>query len=70
MRTVDNQTGPKGSRRAKLESDFRLLCRLAAMTLYYFTKGRKMRADYQRCISRDEIYYVDDDPAEPERRVR
>ena len=70
MRTVDNQADPNESRWTKLLRDFRLLCRLAAMTAYYFTKGRQMRAAYRRCELQNEIYYVNNDPAEPERRVR
>ena len=70
MRTVDNQANPNESRRAKWIRDMRLLFRLAGMTLYYFTAGRRIRAAYRRCAQRNQIYYVDDDPAEPERRVR
>ena len=70
MRTVDNPSDPNENRWVKLRRDFRLMCRLGAMTVYYFTKGRQMRAAYRRCEMNNEIYYVDDDPAEPERRVR
>jgi len=70
MRTNDNQANANESRMAKVLRDFQLLCQLAAMTLYYWTKGSRMRADYRRCVARNEIYYVDDDPAEAERRVR
>jgi len=70
MRTVDNQADPNESRWAKLRRDSRLLCRLAAMTIYYWTKGRQMRAAYRRCEKLNAIYYVDDEPAEPERRAR
>ena len=70
MRTSDNQANPNESRWAKLQRDFRLLVQLAAMTVYYWTRGSRMRASYRRCVDRDEIYYVDDDPADAERRVR
>jgi len=70
MRTSDNQANPNESRWAKLRRDFHLLCQLAAMTLYYWTKGSRMRAAYRRCVAENEIYFVDDDPAEAERRVR
>jgi len=70
MRTVDNQSEPNESRWAKLRRDFRLMRQLAAMTAYYWTRGGRMRAAYHRCQSQNKIYYVDDDPAELERRVR
>ncbi len=70
MRTVDSKSDPNESRLAKAMRDLALLRRLLAMTIYYFTKGRQLRAEILRCESLGEIYYVDDDPADPERRLR
>ena len=70
MRTVDQQADPNRSWWAKLKNDLGLAARLFRMTLFYWTRGRKLRATYRRCEQRGEIFYVDDDPAETERRLR
>ena len=53
-----------------LHGDLALAFQLLGMSVYYWTAGRKLRAAYRRCAERGEIFYVDDDPAEPERRIR
>lgn len=70
MRTVDNPASARQSRWQKLRSDAALLLRFAAMTLYYFTEGRRLRRIYRACEARGEVFWVDDDPAESERRLR
>ena len=70
MRTVDLKPDSGGSRWTKVRRDLALARRILAMTIYYWTKGRKLRAEFRRCEKKGEIFYVDDDPADPERRVR
>ena len=70
MRTVDNAASANQSRWNKLRNDMALLMRFAAMILYYFTTGRRLRRTYRECETRGEVFYVDEDPAESERRLR
>ncbi len=70
MRTVDFKPDPNQSRWTKMGRDLALARRILAMTVYYWTKGRKLRAEFRLCEKKGEIFYVDDDPADPERRVR
>ena len=70
MRTVDNAASAGQSRWNKLRNDLALLLRFAAMILYYFTAGRRLRRTYRACEARGEVFYVDEDPAESERRLR
>ena len=70
MRTVDQRADPNRNWFAKLRNDAALAGRLFGMAVFYWTAGRKMRAAYRRCEQRGEIFYVDDDPAESERRLR
>jgi len=70
MRTVDNPASEKQTRWQKLRSDVALLFRFAGMTLYYFTEGRRLRKAYRACEARGETFWVDEDPAESERRIR
>lgn len=70
MRTVDNKANPDEARWEKFKRDLALALQLCGMTVYYWTAGRKFRSMYRRCEERGETYYVDDDPAETERRLR
>ena len=70
MRTVDPKTNLNTGWWVKLKSDMSLAARLARMTIFYWTTGRKLRASYRRMEQRGEIFYVDDDPTETERRLR
>ena len=70
MRTVDVKSDPDESRWTKVRRDLALARRLLAMTAYYWTKGRKLRSEFRQCEQQGKIFYVDDDPADPERRVR
>jgi len=40
------------------------------MILYYWIAGGRIRKAYRRCQARGEIYWVDEEPAETERRLR
>ena len=70
MRTVDNTADPNESWWEKTRRDLALAFQLFGMTIYYWAAGRKLRSAYRRCEKLGETYYVDDDPAEPERRLR
>lgn len=70
MRTVENTASAQQSFWQKLCSDTKLLIRFARMILYYLTSGRRLRRAYRECEARGEIFWVDEDPAESERRVR
>lgn len=70
MRTVDTAVEENLSRWQKLRADAALLMRFAGMILYYFTAGRRLRRIYRDCEARGEVFWVDDDPAESERRLR
>ena len=70
MRTIDRNSDANESLWAKVKHDLALARQLLGMSIYYWTKGRKLRAEYRRCQERGEVFYVDEDPAEPEKRVR
>ena len=70
MRTVDTKTDQSESWWAKVRGDLALAVRLLLMTIYYWTAGRKLRSTYRHCEEQDETFFVDDAPAEPERRLR
>ena len=70
VRTVDNPASAQQSRWQKLLADASMLLRFAAMIAYYQTAGRRLRRRYRACEARGEIFWVDEDPAESERRVR
>lgn len=70
MRTVDTAASAKQTRWQKLRSDAALLLQFAGMTFYYFTEGRRLRKTYRACEARGETFWVDEDPAESERRIR
>jgi hypothetical protein len=46
------------------------LVSLAKMIMYYWIAGGRIRKAYRRCQARREIYWVDEDPGETERRLR
>lgn len=70
MRTVDNSASADQGRWAKLRSDAALLLRFARMIVHYFTAGHRLRRAYRKCESRGEVFWVDEDPTESERRIR
>ncbi len=70
MRTTESESNEdlnwwRRSRRALV-----LLGHLAGMTIYYWTRGARLRKAYRDHQARGEILCVDDDPAETERRLR
>lgn len=66
MRTVDNPASADQGLWKKLGTDLALMRRLAGMMLFYWTKGRKIRAAYRRCEASGETFWLDDEPSEPE----
>ena len=70
MRTAEIKTMQDFPWLKRAHRDFVFLFRLARMTLYYWTKGRRIRRAYHRCQVRGAIYWVDEDPAVSERRIR
>jgi hypothetical protein len=70
MRTVDNAASAQQSRWQKFSNDLALLLRFAMMIFYYLTAGRRLRRSYRACEARGEVFWVDEDPAESERRLR
>ena len=46
------------------------LISLAKMIVYYWIAGGRIRKAYRRCQARREVYWVDEDPGETERRLR
>lgn len=70
VRTVDNPASAQQSPWQKFRADAGLLLRFATMIFYYHTAGRRLRRLYRDCEARGEIFWVDEDPAESERRVR
>jgi len=65
MRTVDNPASADQGLWNKLGTDLALMRRLAGMMLFYWTKGRRIRAAYRRCEASGETFWVDE--ASPER---
>lgn len=70
MRTVDNAASADQGRWVKLRNDAALLLRFAGMISYYFTAGRRLRRTYRECEARGQVFWVDEDPAESEKRIR
>lgn len=70
MRTTEVETNEDLSWWRRFRRDLALLRRLARMTAYYWRHGGRLRRAYRECEARGEVLWVDDDPAESERRVR
>lgn len=70
MRTTETETNEDLSRWRRIRRDLTLLGRLAGMTIYYWTRGARLRKSYRDFEARGEVLWVDDDPAETERRLR
>ena len=70
MRTTESKTAGAMSAWGRLRRDVAFLINLTKMIVYYWIAGRRIRTAYQRCQARGEIYWVDEDPAETERRLR
>ncbi len=70
MRTTESETNEDLNWWRRSRRDLVLLGRLAAMTVFYWTRGARLRRAYRACETRGEVLWVDDDPAETERRLR
>ena len=70
MRTTESDTNEDLSWWRRFRRDLALLGRLAGMAVYYWTRGARLRKVYRDCEARGEVLWVDDDPAETERRLR
>ena len=70
MRTTESETNEDQTWWRRCWRDLALLGRLAGMTVYYWTRGARLRKAYRECEARGEVFWVDDDPAETERRLR
>ena len=70
MRTTETNTTEALNWWARLRLDFVSLINLTKMIGYYWTAGRRIRKAYRECEARGEIYRVDEEPAETERRLR
>jgi len=70
MRTTEIVSNEKLSWWRRCRRDLALLGNLIGMVVYYWTQGARLRRAYRECEARREILWVDDDPAETERRLR
>lgn len=70
MRTTESETKQDQSGWRRFRRDLALLGHLAGMTVFYWTRGARLRKAYRDCEARGEVFWVDDDPAETERRLR
>lgn len=70
MRTTEIKISEGLSWWRRSRRDLALLGKLIGMTLYYWTRGARLRKAYRDCEARGEVFWVDDDPADTERRLR
>lgn len=70
MRTTENRTAEALSVWGRLWRDAVFLISLTKMIVYYWIAGGRIRKAYRQCQARGEIYWVDKEPAETERRLR
>ena len=70
MRTTENRIAGALSVWGRLRRDVVFLISLATMIVYYWIAGGRIRKAYRRCQARREIYWVDEEPGETERRLR
>jgi hypothetical protein len=70
MRTTENRIAGALSVWGRLRRDVVFLISLAKMIVYYWIVGGRIRKAYRRCQARGEIYWVDEESAETERRLR
>ncbi len=70
MRTTETETNEKLNWWRRSRRDLALLSNLAAMTVFYWTRGARMRKAYRDHEARGKVLWVDDDPAETEQRLR
>ena len=70
MRTTESRTAGTLNVWGRLRRDVVFLTSLTRMILYYWIAGGRIRKAYRRCQARGEIYWVDEEPGETERRLR
>ena len=70
MRTTESRIAGVLSVWGRLRRDLIFLTSLTKMIVYYWTAGRRIRKAYRQCQARGEVYWVDEEPAETERRLR
>ena len=70
MRTTESRITGALNVWGRLRRDVVFLISLTRMILYYWIAGGRIRKAYRRCQARGEIYWVDEEPAETERRLR
>ena len=70
MRTTESRTAEALSVWGRLRRDVIFLISLTKMIVYYWIVGGRIRTAYRQCEARGEIYWVDEEPAETERRLR
>ena len=54
----------------RLRRDLVFLISLTKMIVYYWIAGGRIRKAYRQCQAQGKIYWVDEEPAETERRLR
>jgi len=70
MRTTESRIAGALSGWSRLRRDVVFLISLTKMIVYYWIAGGRIRKAYRQCQARGEIYWVDKEPAETERRLR
>jgi hypothetical protein len=70
MRTTENRTVGVLSVWGRLHRDVVFLTSLTKMIVYYLIEGARIRKAYRQCHARGKIYWVDEEPAETEKRLR
>ena len=70
MRTTESRTAGVLSVWGRLRRDLVFLISLTKMIVYYWIAGGRIRKAYRQCQARGKIYWVDEEPAETERRLR
>ena len=70
MRTTESRIAGALSVWGRLRRDVVFIISLAKMIVYYWIAGGRIRKAYQQCQAQGEIYRVDEEPAETERRLR
>ena len=70
MRTTESRTAGALSVWGRLRRDVAFLISLTKMIAYYWIVGGRIRKAYRQCQARGEIYWVDEESAETERRLR
>ena len=70
MRTTESTVAGNLSILGRLRRDVTFLVGLVKMSMYYWIAGGRIRKAYRKCQASGEIYWVDEGPAETERRIR